>query len=99
MKRKVNDIFINAYNKKIMRIFKANIDLQICINPYAAGKYVSKYMTKAESGSSQLLKALDNKTTSLKQMDKLDYLASALDKHRETSIQEIIYRLLGLAMT
>ena len=30
MKRKVKDIFVNGFNKKIMRIFKANHDLQIC---------------------------------------------------------------------
>ena len=32
-------------------------------------------------------------------MDKLNALASVLDKHREVSIQEAIYRLLGLPMT
>ena len=37
--------------------------------------------------------------TSSKQIDKLNALASVLDKHREVSIQEAIYRLLGLQMT
>ena len=32
-------------------------------------------------------------------MDKLNALASVLDKHREVSIQEAIYRLLSLPMT
>ena len=35
----------------------------------------------------------------MKQIDKLNALASVLDKHREVSIQEAIYRLLGLPMT
>ena len=32
-------------------------------------------------------------------MEKLRALASVLDKHREVSIQEAVYRLLGLNMT
>ena len=56
-------------------------------------------MTKAESGLSQLMKAINDETTSLKQMDKLNALANVLDKHREASIQEVVYRLMGLAMT
>ena len=48
---------------------------------------------------SKLLKAVNEETTNLKQIDKLNALASVLDKHREVSIQEAIYRLLGLQMT
>ena len=35
----------------------------------------------------------------MKEMDKLNALASVLDKHREVSIQEAIYRLLSLKKT
>ena len=48
---------------------------------------------------SRLLKAVNEETNNLKQVDKLNALASVLDKHREVSIQEAIYRLLGLPMT
>ena len=41
LKRSVNDIFTNGYNKKIMQLFKLNHDLQICIDPY-----MSKYVTR-----------------------------------------------------
>ena len=99
LKRKVKDVFINAFNKKIMRLFKANHDIQICIDHYAAAQYICGYLTKNESGISKLLKAVNEETTHLKQIDKLNALASILDKHREVSIQEAIYRLLGLQMT
>ena len=52
MKRKVRDIFINGYNKKIMRMFKANHDLQICIDQYSCAQYICGYLTKNESGMS-----------------------------------------------
>ena len=99
LKREVKDIFINGFNKKIMRLFKANHDLQICIDQYSVAQYICGYLTKNESGMSKLLKAVNEETTSLKQIDKLNALASVLDKHREVSIQEAIYRLLGLPMT
>ena len=56
-------------------------------------------MTKNESGISKLLKAVNDETLGLGQMDRLNALASVLDKHREVSIQEAIYRLLSLPMT
>ena len=48
---------------------------------------------------SKLLKAVNDQTNNLKQVDKLNALAAVLDKHREVSIQEAVYRLLGLPMT
>ena len=99
LKREVKHIFVNAYNKLIMALFKSNHDCQICIDPYAATQYITKYVTKSESGMSLLLKAINDSVTSLNQMDRLNALSSALDKNREVSIQECIYRLLGLPMT
>ena len=99
LKRKVKDIFVNGYNKQIMRIFKANHDLQLCIDQYACAQYICGYLTKNESGMSKLLKAVNDESTHMNKIDKLNALASVLDKHREVSIQEAIYRLLSLPMT
>ena len=99
LKRKVKDIFVNAYNKKIMAIFQANHDLQICIDQYSCAQYICGYLTKNEAGLSKLLKAVNEETTNLNQIGRLNALAAVLDKHREVSIQEAIYRLLGLSMT
>ena len=99
LKRSVRDIFINGYNQIIMKLQVANHDLQIVIDPYAAGQYILGYLTKNESGQSRLLKLVNEETNGLKDMDKLNALASVLDKHREVSIQEAIYRILGLPMT
>ena len=48
MKRKVKDIFLNGYNKQIMRVHKANHDLQICIDQYSCAQYICGYLTKNE---------------------------------------------------
>ena len=99
MKRKVKDIFVNGYNANIMRLHKANHDLQICIDQYSCAQYICGYLTKNESGISKLLKAVNEECNNLKEIDKLNALASILDKHREVSVQEAVYRLLSLPMT
>ena len=74
LKREVKDIFINAFNIRIMQLFKANHDLQICIDPYAAAQYICGYLTKNESGMSKLLRAVNEETNDMKQMEKLNAL-------------------------
>ena len=99
LKREVKDIFVNGYCKEIMRLHLANIDIQICIDPHAVTQYILGYLMKNEAGQSRLLKAIDIETNSLSQMEKLNALSSVLDKHREVSCQEAVYRILGLPMT
>ena len=82
MKRKVRDLFINGYNKKIMRIFKANHDLQICIDQYSCAQYICGYLCKNESGMSKLLKAVDEETNNCAHIEKLNALAANTGKYR-----------------
>ena len=48
---------------------------------------------------SKLLKTVEEECKDLSRMEKLNKFADVLDKHREVSIQECIYRLLGLPMS
>ena len=84
-----------------MRLFKANHDLQICIDIYAyasefspyktfAAQYICEYLTKTESGMSKLLKAVNEETTNLKQVDQMNALTYVLDKRREVSRKQSI---------
>jgi hypothetical protein len=63
---------------------------------FACAQYVIGYLTKSESGMSQLLKAVNEQAGELSNMDIINQLASVLDKHREVSIQEATYRILSL---
>ena len=40
LKREVKDIFLNGYNKTLMKIHRANHDLQICIDQYSCAQYI-----------------------------------------------------------
>ena len=97
--RNLQSLFINNFNKKIMEIQPANHDIQYCMDPYSTAQYIVGYLTKNEAGMSALLKKVDEECSNLSEIKKINKLASVLDKHREVSIQECVYRLLGLPMS
>ena len=57
------------------------------------------YLTKNESGMSNLLKAVNDQAGNISNIELLNQLASVLDRNREVSIQEALYRMLSLKMT
>ena len=69
LKRKVKDLFVNGFNRAIMKLHKANHDLQICIDQYSVAQYICGYLTKNESGISKLLKAVNEETNNLQEID------------------------------
>ena len=99
LQRRTKDIFTNNFNRRLMEVHKANHDLQIVVDQYACAQYVVGYLTKNESGMSKLLKAVNDQAKDIPNMDLINQLSSVLDKHREISIQESTYRILGLPMT
>ena len=66
---------------------------------YACAQYFVGYLTKNEAGMSKLLKAVNDQAKGLSNMDLIKEVSTVLDKHREVSIQEAIYRMLSLPMT
>ena len=98
-KREPKDVFINNYSKKLMPILQSNHDIQYVNDHFAAANYITSYLTKNEAGMSKLLKTVEEECKDLTKMEKLNKFAETLDKHREVSIQECIYRLLGLPMS
>ena len=98
MKRKNSEIFINNYCPSLVTVLNSNHDIQLVLDPYAAANYITGYLTKNEGGISKLLKEIENSCKSLPKIDTIKRFGSALDKNREVSIQEIIYRLLGFPM-
>ena len=95
LKRRPADILTNNFNKKLLKLHQANIDIQYCVDEYAVAEYICNYVTKNESGLSSLLKnindeAMDQGEPAVKTIRKL---GKALDKGREMRIQESIVLL------
>ena len=82
-----------------MLIHEANHDIQMVVDQYACAQYICGYLTKNEEGMSKLLKKINDEAKNLSKMELLNKLASVLDKHREVSVQEATYRMLGFPMT
>ena len=91
LKREVKNLFVNPFNAHIMRLHKANHDMQICIDQYSCAQYICGYLTKNEAGISKLLKAVNEECNNFNEMDRINALASVLDKNREVSIQEFYW--------
>ena len=98
VKRSCADVFTNNFNVGIMYLHYANHNIQIISDPYACAEYATVYITKQEGGMSEVLKAINEEGKDLTKMGLLNKLAQNIDKKREVSIQEAVYRLLGLSM-
>ena len=81
-----------------MKLNPANQDVSYIGDAYGAAGYVCGYLTKAESGQSALLKKCDEEFSGQPEHIKIKQMAKVLDKSREISIQESVYRILGLPL-
>ena len=67
---------------------------------FVCAQYVTNYLTKSETNMNTLLKNINEEGTKkgMHTTKIIDQLSRALDKNREVSIQETVYRILGLPM-
>ena len=56
LKRNLSEMRINAHNKTILHLWKANMDLQFILDPYACAVYVISYIGRSQRGMSKLLR-------------------------------------------
>ena len=94
MRRNTQDVWVNGYNKDLLRLWNANIDIQYILNTYCCIMYIVSYITKGEHELSALLKEAftnpeDNQGTHFEEMKKTMYVYS---QNREVSAQEAFTR-------
>ncbi|OXA48651.1 uncharacterized protein LOC110855134 [Folsomia candida] len=56
LRRGTHEIYINAYNKKLLLCWRANIDILFVLDPYSCASYVVNYISKSDRGVSKLLR-------------------------------------------
>jgi hypothetical protein len=98
LKRSPQEANINFYNPDLLLAWRANMDLQFILDPYACVMYITTYMLKSEKTMTELLKQVlkENRGEDLRK--KMKSLASAFITHREISAQEAAYRLLSIPL-
>ena len=96
--RNMKSLFMNNFNKNLIKLNPSNQDVSYIGDAYGAAGYVCGYTTKAESGQSALLKKCDEEFSGQPEHVKIKQMAKILDKSREISIQESVYRILGMPL-
>ena len=56
LKRLPSEVRVNPYNPFILLLWKANMDIQMITDIYAAAKYLASYMSKSNKGMSDIMR-------------------------------------------
>ena len=98
-RRNPSDVYINNYSRKYMPLLRANHDLQYITEPHCCANYVTAYVTKNEAGHSKLVENIEKEMEGKANNEVVDIIGNQIDRKRELSIQEGIYRKNGLPMS
>ena len=98
MKRCPSECWINTYNPDIIHAWKANMDIQYILDPYACVMYIASYMLKSEAAMGELLKNVCRECRGEEIRVQLRRIQSVFLNHRELSAQEAAYRILSLPL-
>ena len=98
MKRKPSEKCVNNYNPTLLKLWKANMDIQLVSNPYSCVMYISSYIRKAEKVLGDLLKTVSKECSEMEMQKQLRTVASKFLNHREVSAQEATNRVLSLPL-
>ncbi|XP_073696195.1 uncharacterized protein [Garra rufa] len=101
LKRKPTDIWVNQYNKDLLRCWNANMDIQFVVDAYSCIVYIISYISKAEREMGLLLANAQKEAHKENNMDAkqaLRKLGSVFLHNREVSAQESVYRLTNMKL-
>lgn len=98
LKRKFYDRMLNGYNRDILLLQQANMDIQYILDPYACCTYIINYINKANRGVSKLMReAMEEiRQGNLTVKQQLRHLGNKFIRGSEISAQEAAYGVLGL---
>ena len=101
LRRRPSEIRYNAFNKEILPIHRANMDIQFVLDPYCCVHYILNYINKSNRGMSNLLRSMidDCKTGYVSHQQKLQKICSVFMNCSEMSAQEAVYILLSIPLS
>lgn len=99
-KRSLKDLWVNNYNKYLLKAWNANMDIQYVTDVYSCVAYILSYVSKAEGEMSELLlntkkEALQGNEDAVSIMKKIGQVYMT---NREISAQEAVYRVCSLKL-
>ena len=100
LKRSPSEIRINCYNPHLLKAWRANMDIQFVLDPYACAVYILSYITKGQRGMSKLLrKACEEAKEGNKNIvNKVRHIGNKFLNAVEISAQEAVYLVLQMPL-
>lgn len=101
LKRNSLEVGINCYNRHILNLFEANIDIQFVLDEYGIASYIINYIGKVDSGLSKLLRDASSDMTRENKgiKDKFRKIANVFLNSNFMSAQEASYHVLSLPLS
>lgn len=101
LKRGSLDVSTNAYNRDLLCLFEANMDIQFILDQFAVAAYIVNYMSKSEAGISKLLRQAveDTKNGNLSIRQRLQLFANLCLNSTIMGSQEAVYLCLSMPLS
>ena len=92
---------INLFNEGILLAWKANLDIQIVLEPYGCASYIVGYISKSQSGMSAQLDAAakEARKRNLDLKKQFKHIGNVFSNCVELSAQEAVYLDLQIPLT
>ena len=94
LKRRPCEMNINNYNPEWIKAWNGNMDLQVCLDPFAVSTYITDYYTKDESGTTKFLIEAAKECRGKEISEQLRYMTNTFLTHRQMGESEAQYRML-----
>ena len=98
LKQKLKEMGINLFNQNILLAWKANLDIQIVLEPYGCSSYIVGYISKSQRGKSAQLDAAA-KEARKGNLDQVRHIGNVFSNCVEVSAQEAVYLDLQIPLT
>ena len=101
LKRRPKEMRINLFNGKILLAWKANLDIQIVLEPYGCASYIVGYISKSRRGMSAQLDtgAKEARKENFDLKKQMRHIGNAFSNCVEMSAQEAVYLVLQIPLT
>lgn len=100
LKRSVEKVRINSYNKIVLKCWEANMEIQFILDPYACVSYIVLYISKGQRGLSNILseacKEAKQKDSDIRQQ--VRRIGNQFLSHVEIGAQEAAYLVLQMPL-
>ena len=101
LKRKPQEMRINLFNENMLLAWKANLDIQIVLEPYGCATYIVGYISKSQRGMSAQLDAAakEARKGNLELKKQVRHIGNVFSNCVEVSAQEAVYLSLQIPLT